>query len=234
MQRASNIHRLSELHCHQEPEFSHRGRRVIWCTVVRFSRFYLQPYFPEVQFAFLMAGPLGRQGWRGGSVLFHPVQTACTSAGVNQVKGTPLSQPYHVSHHSWKPARQPAVVRWVFHYFCCTVCCSYSSANVWCCCVMAQMLRDVFFWHHRHCADGSWRGTICKLSLISQTEESTMGYLYSKLSLPPFSFLKAQKRSRQKFDQFFSNKNYAGTGYLGLLGKKLWPDCWWRLWWLFM
>ena len=77
----------------------------------------------------------------------HPVQNSiCTTAGVNRENSTPLSQPYNILHHSWKPARQPAIVLCVFHYLCYTLCCSFSSANVWRCCIMAQALRDVIFY----------------------------------------------------------------------------------------
>lgn len=55
--------------------------------------------------------------------------------------------------------------------------------------------------------------------------------------------LKAQKRSRQENLTRFPEgddqpsgriKNYAGTHYLGFVGKKLQPQCWWSLWWLFV
>lgn len=115
-----------------------------WCAI---QSFLAAIFFSWGAVCFSDGRPTGEEGLEGWLHAFRiPFRTVFATAAVNGENSTPLSQPYDISYHSWKSARQPAGVLWVFHYLCYIVCCTFSSANVWRCCIMAQALWDVIFY----------------------------------------------------------------------------------------
>lgn len=99
-----------------------------WCAI---QSFLAAIFFLWGAVCFSDGRPTGEEGLEGWLHAFHiPFRTVFATAAVNGENSTPLSQPYDISYHSWKSARQPAGVLWVFHYLCYIVCCTFSSANV--------------------------------------------------------------------------------------------------------